>query len=304
MWQNWYLKGYHTGSSTHGLVYITTTSLIFLSLLFLPDFPLSLSSALCMTIFSGPVFRLVYTSWIWVTCRFRALPVYKYLEKIRQHRRSWWQWCPEDILWLTYKELDFKSTGSEYDYILEKYKPVPSFKTGLAAYSAVCKRWQVFFERLIYRYLELTQESLYKISKISRAKDFIRHINFRIERKLYECAKCYGSWSNSQRVATYEKASALYLERLFGILSRWETDQSVANQKVSMEITIYSINLRGKKNNNPRLGINQRTLEVYELPGYRKSCCTTYRSLVEKQFQWLARSQHFHLNSPSITHDV
>lgn len=140
--------------------------------------------------------------------------------------------------------------------------------------------------------------------KISRAKDFIRHIDFRIEHRLYDCAKCYGSWSKSQRVATYEKASALHLERLFGILSKWERDPSIGNQKVSMEITIYSINLRSKKKRNPRLGINQLTLEFCELLGYRKSCCTTYRSLVEQQFQWLARSQYFHLNSPSITPDV
>lgn len=68
-------------------------------------------------------------------------------------QRSKWQWCPEDILWLIYEELDPESTGpkiTQYDYISGKYKQVPSFKTGLAAYSAVCKRWQEFFEPLLY----------------------------------------------------------------------------------------------------------------------------------------------------------
>lgn len=34
MWQNRYFEGCHTGSNTHGLVYIIMTSLIFLLLLF------------------------------------------------------------------------------------------------------------------------------------------------------------------------------------------------------------------------------------------------------------------------------
>jgi hypothetical protein len=196
------------------------------------------------------------------------------------------------------------STRTQYVYNSGKYKLVPNFKTGLAAYSAVCKRWQFFFEAIVITfYLELTQNSLYKISKISRGKDFIRHINFRMDHELYDCAKCCGSWNKSQRVATYEKASELYLEGFFRILSKWERDPSIGNEKVSMGIIIYSINLRGKKNRN-RVGINQRTLEVCELPGYQKSCCTTYRSLVEQQFQWLARSQYFHLNSSTITQDV
>lgn len=151
------------------------------------------------------------------------------------NKKVGWQWCPEDILWSIYEKLGLESirwNSTAYYYISKKFDEKFCSKFGLAAYSTACKRWEEFFEPLLYQCLTLTQYCVYRFSRITRTHHLIEHISLRIEHYLTACAECHGSFSDSEYIV-YDNATALHIERLLAILSTWQRNPSTDIQRLT-----------------------------------------------------------------------
>lgn len=207
-----------------------------------------------------------------------------------------WQWCLDDIFWSIYKELDLEYTW-QWDYdsglTMWRYKKVHR-KAGLAAYSIVCKGWQGFFEPLLYRHLQLTPKCLHRLSRIPKTQNFVQHIHFRIEHWTYDCIYCH----DLTRYPAYEyapidhKATAMHIEMLLTLLNKWQRNPCISTQRLTLEIATDDDDEPRDCTGDFKLGINPETLEVC---GYEAedpmALCTTYRSLVEQQYQLWMKSK-------------
>jgi hypothetical protein len=113
-----------------------------------------------------------------------------------------------------------------------------STKTGLSRYAAVCKEWQAFFEKRIYRCLALTSSCLEDFNKVvRRQRGLVEHIWLRIELKTYDCSTCmkFGSQRSTNSDIVAEAISKLFL-----ILNTWDVHQVAFMGRLALEISIYS----------------------------------------------------------------
>jgi hypothetical protein len=114
-----------------------------------------------------------------------------------------------------------------------------STKTGLSRYAAVCKEWQAFFEKRIYRCLALTSSCLEDFNKVvRRQRGLVEHIWLRIELKTYDCSTCM-EFNGLQR-STNSDIVAEAISKLFLILNTWDVHQVAFMGRLALEISIYS----------------------------------------------------------------
>ncbi|KAK7413831.1 hypothetical protein QQX98_007325, partial [Neonectria punicea] len=100
-------------------------------------------------------------------------------------------------------------------------------KTGLSQYALVCKAWQEFFEKKIYRHLTLDISSLYDFDKfVQRQRALVKHIWLRIELATYKCPDCVSFKSHDYQADNATTRDAIIW--LFYILSTWDRGESAA----------------------------------------------------------------------------
>lgn len=118
--------------------------------------------------------------------------------------------------------------------------PAPKKKTKfskypLTQYSLVCRDWQIFFERLLYRHLCVDRVSLYDFEQfVCRQRCFVKHIRLNVDVKAFDhlARKKF-----DMRFLSYERSNVSEtLIYLFRILSRWRPEFD-CSKDVTFEIT-------------------------------------------------------------------
>ncbi|KPM38243.1 hypothetical protein AK830_g8303 [Neonectria ditissima] len=113
-------------------------------------------------------------------------------------------------------------------------------KSGLSQYALVCKTWQEFFEKKLYRHLTLDPSSLDDFDEIvHRQRTLVEHIWLRVELETYKCPDCV----RFRKVSDYEANSAIIgdtINWLFYILSTWDCGEVKASPDLVLEISAYS----------------------------------------------------------------
>ncbi|RYP78817.1 hypothetical protein DL770_006826 [Monosporascus sp. CRB-9-2] len=114
---------------------------------------------------------------------------------------------------------------------------------GLSSRAAVCREWQVFFERITFQQLILYQADIRDFHKIvqGRRRPLLEWVWLRLELSEYDCERC------DRRVSTYEKKTnnitftdALW--DLFKTLSEWNNKKGneVSPKGLTMEPSAHS----------------------------------------------------------------
>ncbi|RSL69941.1 hypothetical protein CEP54_002013 [Fusarium duplospermum] len=107
----------------------------------------------------------------------------------------------------------------------------------LTQYSLVCRDWQIFFERYLYRHLTLDRTSLWDFGQIvCRQRRFVEHIRLIIGMETYVCLAC--ARFNRLFLAHENMGVSEELMQLFRILSRWRPGFDCPKD-VTLEITGY-----------------------------------------------------------------
>ncbi|EQL03295.1 hypothetical protein OCS_00997 [Ophiocordyceps sinensis CO18] len=98
-------------------------------------------------------------------------------------------------------------------------------KHGLSQYSLVCKDWQPFFEKRLYRYLSLTQDSLHDFRRlVVRQRGLVKHIWLEIELSDDGCDTCLVCRQPPSRHSHHSNAFQA-ITRLWQALTSWDRDQ-------------------------------------------------------------------------------
>ncbi|KAI8715762.1 F-box domain-containing protein [Fusarium sp. LHS14.1] len=118
--------------------------------------------------------------------------------------------------------------------------PAPKKKTKfskypLTQYSLVCRDWQIFFERLLYRRLCVDRASLYNFKHfVHRQRCFVKHIRLNVDVKAFEhlARKKF-----DMGFLSYESSNlSETLKYLFRILSCWQPE-FICSKDLTFEIT-------------------------------------------------------------------
>ncbi|KAH8815922.1 hypothetical protein F5884DRAFT_852390 [Xylogone sp. PMI_703] len=116
---------------------------------------------------------------------------------------------------------------------------VTNNKSGLSRYAAVCKEWQVFFEKKIYCHLTLEPSCLGEFGKfIHRQRCLVEHIYFVVEIGTYPCSVCKSPKMDSG-VSDHDIVARAITE-LFLILNTWSGSQDNLPEGLVLELNIYS----------------------------------------------------------------
>lgn len=111
-------------------------------------------------------------------------------------------------------------------------------KKGLARYAAVCKHWQTFCEKRLYRHLTLSQSCLNALDTVvRRQRGLVKHIWLRIELLPYDCPDCMKFVS--KRTRDHDIAGNA-ITKLFHVLSTWRKSEPATYRGLTLEISIYS----------------------------------------------------------------
>lgn len=107
----------------------------------------------------------------------------------------------------------------------------------LTQYSLVCRDWQIFFERYLYRHLTLDRTSLRDFGQIvRRQRRFVEHIRLIIDMETYACLACVRfNWHFRARENIRVSEALMHL---FHILSHWRPGFDCPKD-VTLEITGY-----------------------------------------------------------------
>ncbi|RYO96980.1 hypothetical protein DL764_007381 [Monosporascus ibericus] len=144
---------------------------------------------------------------------------------------SQWPLFPLNIRLLVFEKLAQHSSHNE--------NSTTPMKPSLARYAAVCKEWQAFFEKILYRRLVLKQTCLDEFDKVvRRRKGLVQHIWLRIELGTYSCPACMGFEDPLRHTADETVNEALM--KLFLILSTWVKPDVTPHGGLTLEISIYS----------------------------------------------------------------
>ncbi|KAM0435061.1 hypothetical protein ACHAPT_003150 [Fusarium lateritium] len=107
----------------------------------------------------------------------------------------------------------------------------------LTDYSLVCKEWQQFFEKEIYRHITLTRPHFRTFySFVRRQKHLVKHIWLRIELEPYECDECYHTYTN-RASPNDDLELRRSISGLFSILQSWYQG---GDSGLTLEISIWS----------------------------------------------------------------
>jgi hypothetical protein len=138
-----------------------------------------------------------------------------------------WQLLPEELRLIILEMLAY-DPAPKNESKLSKYP--------LTQYSLVCRDWQIFFERLLYRHLTLDRASLWDFEHIvCRQRCFVKYIRLSIDMKTFDRLACtrfdvaFLTHENSRVSGTL-----MYLSR---ILSRWQRDFNYPKD-ATLEITL------------------------------------------------------------------
>lgn len=143
-----------------------------------------------------------------------------------------WPLFPADIRWLVFEELARDSSRCE--------DSTTPGKRGLARYAGVCKEWQAFFEKILYRRLVLKQSCLDAFDKIVRPRrDLVKHIWLRIELGEHRCLYCMEYIHSRRRRADSDIVGGAIMQ-LFRILSVWPNADVASHGGLLLELGFYS----------------------------------------------------------------
>ncbi|KAL6402921.1 hypothetical protein AUP68_12249 [Ilyonectria robusta] len=114
-------------------------------------------------------------------------------------------------------------------------------KVGLAQCAAVCKEWQLFFGKLLFRHLTLTQSGLFGLRDVSHQRQFVEHLTFRVELVPYHCDTCVHRFTSA---SPHNDADAemfrASINALFWILESWDIQKPGTTTGLTLELGAYS----------------------------------------------------------------
>ncbi|POR32134.1 Uncharacterized protein TPAR_07636 [Tolypocladium paradoxum] len=148
----------------------------------------------------------------------------------------WSQLVPLDIHLLVFEMLAQDPTANENKE--QRGRPWTK-KHPLSSYALVCRDWQNFFEKKIYRHLALSQSSLRDFDNfVRRQRGLVEYIWLKIKLARYTCTECveFGLPKYQANHSTAEEA----ISRLFRILSTWDRDQVAVSGRLTLEISAHS----------------------------------------------------------------
>lgn len=139
-----------------------------------------------------------------------------------------WQLLPEELRLMILEVLAYDPTPKN-ETKLSRYP--------LTQYSLVCRDWQIFFERLLYRHIILDRASLWDFEHIvRRQRCFVKHIRLNIDMKAFD----HLAQTRFDMTFLAHENSRLsgMLIYLFRILNCWRPDFD-CSKDVTLEITGY-----------------------------------------------------------------
>lgn len=152
-----------------------------------------------------------------------------------------WADLPPEISALIFKAVtrDLIQWRNDTRNRMAQQEPVGERYT-LSRCSRVCKAWQPFFEKLIYRQLIIDQKAMGWLDKIDRRhRGHVEHIWLKIYLHKYDCSACL--WPEPSYEEFNSRLVGRYVRQLFLILRRWSLDQGSMLRQPNLEISAHSM---------------------------------------------------------------
>ncbi|KAH8819763.1 hypothetical protein F5884DRAFT_849067 [Xylogone sp. PMI_703] len=110
-----------------------------------------------------------------------------------------------------------------------------------AAYAAVCREWQVFFEKKHFERIILSQRRIKTFTQIVQGakRKLVKHIWLRLELKTYRCPQCM----EPESCEIQEENNTIFvksLKTLLQALSTWDKSSDLHREGLALELSAYS----------------------------------------------------------------
>lgn len=152
-----------------------------------------------------------------------------------------WADLPIEICCFIFKALtrDLVQWRSDTRNRMAQQEPLEERYT-LTRYSCVCKAWQPFFEKLIYRQLIIDQKAISWFARMDRRhRGHVEHIWLKIYLHRYDCSACM--WPEPSFQDFNSRIVGRHVRQVFIILHRWGLGQGSVQRQPSLEISAHSM---------------------------------------------------------------